>query len=92
MQLAGAHEGDRRAGHVDGPCLSVLTDDGHPGKAIRLRASAPGGTVLVVVLAVDSRDLLQMPSPDDQEPVKAVSADRTDPPFRVRVRLGAAPA
>ncbi len=30
-----------------------------------------------------------MPSPDDQEPVKAVSADRTDPPFRVRVRLGA---
>ncbi len=44
-------------------------------------------TVLVVMLYVDAQDLLQMPTPDDQQPVQALGADRTDPAFRECVRL-----
>src|SRR6266498_4583063 len=45
-------------------------------------------TMLVVVPDVDSQDPLPVPPPDDQEPVKAVGADRTNPALRIRVRPG----
>jgi hypothetical protein len=41
----------------------------------------------VVVLEIDPEDLLQVPLPDDQQPVQALSADGTDPPLRVGVRV-----
>ena len=67
----------------------ILPKDGRPGGRIRwLQPKRPVGTVAVVLLAVDPQDLLEMASADDQQPVRALGADRADPPFRVGVRLG----
>jgi hypothetical protein len=38
----------------------------------------------VVVLDVDTKDLLQMAAPNDQQPIQALGADGADPPFCVR--------
>jgi hypothetical protein len=46
------------------------------------------GTVAVVMLEVDPKDLLHVVAPEDQQPVQALGADRPDPALRVRVRLG----
>jgi hypothetical protein len=74
------------------PASLIPTHDGQPGRSLRrFEPQRPVRTVLVVVLDVDSQDLLQVASPDDQEPVKAVGADRTNPAFRVRVRPGRPP-
>jgi hypothetical protein len=55
------------------PALLLPTNCDHPSKSIRrLEPQRAVRTVLVVVLDTDSQDPLQMPSPDDQEPVKAV--------------------
>jgi hypothetical protein len=71
MQLAGTHEGDRRADHLDAPCPVAPTDCDHPSTSIRrLEPQRAVRTVLVAVLDIDSQDPLQMPSPDDREPVK----------------------
>jgi hypothetical protein len=48
------------------PALLLLTDDGHPSKAIRrFESQDPVRTVLVVVVDIDSQDPLQMPTPYD---------------------------
>jgi hypothetical protein len=42
----------------------------------------------VVVLDIDPNDLVQVASPDDEQPVQAHGVDRPDPAFRVGVRVG----
>jgi hypothetical protein len=70
------------------PACLVLSDDGQPGRWIRrLEPQRPMRTVLVVVLDIDSQDLRQMPSSDNQEPVQALGTDGADPSFGERVRL-----
>jgi hypothetical protein len=65
----------------------ILTDDGQSGGSVRrLKPERPVGTVPVVVLDVDSKDLLQMAASNDQQPVQALGADGVDPPFCVGVR------
>jgi hypothetical protein len=64
-----------------------LTDDGPSGGSVRrLKPERPVRTVPVVVLDGDLQDLLQMPAPNDQQPVQALGADGADPPFCIRVR------
>jgi hypothetical protein len=43
----------------------------------------PVGTVAVVMLDVDPKDLLQVATANDQQPVQALGADRPQPAFRV---------
>jgi hypothetical protein len=65
----------------------ILTDDGQSGGSVRrLKPKRPVGTVPIVVLHVDPKDLLQMAAPNDQQPVQALGADGADPPFCVGVR------
>jgi transposase len=65
----------------------ILADDNRLGAWVgRLQAQCPVRAVPVVVLDVDAQDLFQMISPDDQEPVQALGADRGDPALRVGVR------
>jgi hypothetical protein len=40
------------------------------------------------MLDVDSKDLLQMPPPNDQQPVEALGAHGSNPAFRMGVRIG----
>jgi hypothetical protein len=64
-----------------------LTDDGQSGGLVRcLKLERPVGTVPVVVLDVDPKDLLQMAAPNDQQPIQALGADGADPPFCAGVR------
>jgi hypothetical protein len=57
------------------PASLIPTHDGQPGRSIRrFEPQRPVRTVLVVVLDIDSQNLLQMPSSDNQEPVQAVGA------------------
>jgi hypothetical protein len=44
--------------------------------------------MLVVMLDVHLEHLLQVPAPDDQQPVQALGADRADPPLRECVGVG----
>jgi hypothetical protein len=44
--------------------------------------------VRVVVLHVNTQDALELAPACDQEPVEAVAANRSDPAFRERVRIG----
>jgi hypothetical protein len=44
-------------------------------------------SVLVVVVAVDAENSLEMPSAEDQDPVEAVGANRAHPAFGVGVRV-----
>jgi hypothetical protein len=46
-----------------------------------------GQTVGVVVLDIDPKDLLEVATPDDQQPVQALGAHRPDPALRVGVRV-----
>jgi hypothetical protein len=41
----------------------------------------------IVVLEISLEDLLQVTTANDQQPVQALSADDTDPPLRVGVRV-----
>ena len=45
-------------------------------------------TVAVVMLHVDLEHLLQVATPDDQQPIQALSSDRSNPPLGVGVRVG----
>jgi hypothetical protein len=50
--------------------LVVLTEDGQPGGRIwGLQSERPVGTVAVVLSDVDPKDLFEMASTDDQQPV-----------------------
>jgi hypothetical protein len=53
-----------------------------------LQPESPVWTVGVVVLDIDPKDLVQVASPDDEQPVQAHGVDRPDPAFRVGVRVG----
>jgi len=67
----------------------ILAEDGQPGGRIWwLQPERPVGTVSVVMLDVDPKDLLQVAAPNDQQPVQALGADRAHPALRVGVRLG----
>jgi hypothetical protein len=45
-------------------------------------------TVPVVVRHVHAQDPIQMPAPDDQQPVQALGTDRADPALRIGIRIG----
>jgi hypothetical protein len=53
----------------------------------RFEPKRPVRTMPVVVLEMDPEDLLQMTTANDQQPVQALSADGTDPPLRIGVRV-----
>ena len=89
MQLAGTRGGDRRAGHVDAPRLA---DPRRRRSARRvdlaLQARAPGAVGARCSAGRRPGGPAPGGSPDDQQPVQALGADRPHPPLRVRVRLG----
>jgi hypothetical protein len=67
----------------------TLADDVQTGGWIRrLQPERPVGTMTVVVVDIDPQHLLQVPSADDQQPVKALGADRSNPSLREGVRVG----
>src|SRR6266545_2467117 len=69
--------------------LPVLGYGHHIGKWIRrFQLKRPVRAMPVVVVDVDAKDLLQVASPDDQQPVEALRAGRADPAFGVGVRVG----
>src|SRR5512132_4383524 len=66
-----------------------LADDVQTGGWIRrLQPKRPVRTMTVVVVDIDPEHTLQVPSPDDQQPVKALGAGRPDPSLREGVRVG----
>ena len=54
----------------------------------RLKVQRPVGTVGVVVRDVPLEGLLEVASPDEQQPVQALDPHRLDPAFRVGVGVG----
>ncbi len=67
----------------------MLADEGLIGGWIRrLQLKRSVRAMPVVVLDIDPQDLLQVASPDDQQPVQALDADRPNPTLRVGVRIG----
>jgi hypothetical protein len=66
--------------------LLFANDRQAAGLIWRLSHQGPVGTVAVVVPHEDAKDLLQMASAHDQQPVQALGADRPDPALRVGVR------
>ena len=66
--------------------LTLPNDSQSSGSVRRLKLERPVGTMPVVVLDVDTKDLLQMTAPNDQQPIQAFGADGADPPFCVGVR------
>jgi hypothetical protein len=66
---------------------AVLADKGQSGAGVRrLKLERPVCSVPVVVLDIDTEDLLQMAAPNDQQPIQALGADGADPPFCGGVR------
>ena len=66
--------------------FSTLIHDGQYGGRIRrLELQRPVRPVPVVVLDVDSEDLLVVPATHDQQPVKALGPYRPDPALGVGV-------
>src|SRR4051812_29132180 len=41
----------------------------------------------VVVMDIDAKDVFELATPDDQQPVEALAADGADPALHVRVRI-----
>ncbi len=71
------------------PGLATLADEVQAnGWTWRLQPERPMRSMRVVVLDVDPEHLFQVASPDDQQPVQALSPHRRDPPLRERVRVG----
>jgi hypothetical protein len=66
---------------------TVSDDPERGGRGWRLQPERPVRTMDVVVGAIDPEDLFQMTSPDDQEPVETLGADRAYPPLRMGVRV-----
>jgi hypothetical protein len=67
----------------------AIADDVRTGGWIRrLQPKRPVRTMTVVVVDIDPKHLLQVPSPDDQQPVKTLGPDRPDPSLREGVRVG----
>jgi hypothetical protein len=67
----------------------IPADDGqHTGSVRCLKSEGAVWTLPVVVLDTDPKDLSQVPSADDQQPVEALRADGANPPLREGVRMG----
>ena len=67
----------------------IFADDGWTGWWIRrLQPERPMGTVDVVMLNVDPKDLLQVAAPNDQQPVQALGPDHADPALGIGVGVG----
>ncbi len=67
----------------------MLADEGLIGGWIRrLQLKCSVRAMPVVVLDIDPKHLLQVASPDDQQPVQALDADRPNPTLRVGIRIG----
>ena len=73
--------------HRTGP--TVTDDPESGGRGWRLQPQRRVRTMGVGVGAIDPEDLFQVTSPDDQEPVGTLGADRAYPPLRMGVRVGA---
>jgi hypothetical protein len=66
--------------------LAILADKIQPGGwDRRLKLERPVRTMGVVMLDVDPKYLLQMPAPDEQQPIQARGADGPHPALRVHV-------
>ena len=69
--------------------VSALIYDGQSGGWVRrLELQRPVRPVPVVVLDVDSQDLLQVPATHDEQPVQALGPHRPDPALGVGVGVG----
>jgi hypothetical protein len=69
--------------------LIILAEDGQPGGRIWwLQPERSVGTVAVVMLDVDPKDLLEVAAAHDQQPVQALGTDSAHPALRVGVGLG----
>jgi hypothetical protein len=71
--------------------LTVVSfaDGGQSGGWVRrFQPQRPVRTMPVVVLDVNPERLLQMRSPNDQQPAQALGTDRANPAFGIGVRLG----
>jgi hypothetical protein len=69
--------------------LIILAKDGQLGRRVwRSQQQRPVGTMAVVMLDVDPKDLLEVAVPDDQQPVQTLGPDRPHPALGVRVRRG----
>lgn len=83
------------------PALLTLRNDGQSsGSVRRLKLERPVGTMPVVVLDVDTKDLPQMTAPNDQQPIQALGVSgqqtraqrlrglrrRASPPLVARLR------
>ncbi len=66
----------------------ILGDGPWTGWSWRLQPQRPVRAMPVVVLRVDTRDPIQMPLPDDQQPVQALGTHCANPTFRVGVGVG----
>jgi hypothetical protein len=90
MQLVdGIRGGVRRVGRVDAPCwLAVVDDDEIGGWIRRFQSERPMRTMGVVVGGVAPRDMLQVASSEDQQPVQVLGADGVDPALGVGVGVG----
>ena len=66
--------------HADGGQTDAWVRRFQPKRLVR--------AMLVVVVDIDPKHLLQVTSPDDEEPVKALGADRADPALGIGVRSG----
>jgi hypothetical protein len=70
--------------------LIILAEDGQSGGRIWwLQPERSVGTVAVVMLDVDPKDLLEVAAAHDQQPVQALGTDSAHPALRVGVCLGA---
>src|SRR5512132_3895658 len=68
--------------------LTLADDVQTGGWTRRLQPKRPVRTMTVVVVDIDPEHTLQVPSPDDQQPVKALGPDRPYPSLRQGVRVG----
>ena len=67
---------------------TILSHDPWTGWIWRLWQQRPVRSMPVVVVRIDAQDPIQMPLPDDQQPVQALGTHRANPTFRVGVRVG----
>jgi hypothetical protein len=89
MQLVGVLVEQAAGAVASAHTALLLADDGWIGGRIRwLEPERPVWPVGVVVLDVDSEDLLEVAAPEDQQPVQTLGADGADPPLGVGVGVG----
>jgi hypothetical protein len=89
MQLVGGTRGAGRQGGRGGVHGLDPRSGGWTGWCIgRFQPECAVGTVDVVVLDVDPKHLLQVPAPNDQQPVQALGPHRPDPALGVGVSIG----